>query len=314
MDAINTHVAGVDVHKEELVITTLVGLPHEKAVAETFNCKTFTEDLKAAGLIILSKGVKHVAMESTGIYWKPIYNVWREQGLIITLGNAAHMKNVPGRKTDKVDSLWIAKLHRCGLIRPSYIPEEKFQEMRAYYRHRTTLVSAVASIKNRVQKILEDGNIKLGSVLSDVFGEAGQAVLRELILGKTDAITLSSVVVTKIKKKGDLVKALTNCIKPYHIQLLKMLVQEKEFLQKQIDEIDNKLHDLLKEDSIFVEKLSEVPGIEKTLAVGILSEATSNMSSFKDAKSFAAWAGVAPGNNESAGKKKSQKLDKAILV
>ena len=173
MQVLKTHVAGVDVHKAILAITILIGDADKEPTFEQFSCETFTEDLMAMGLILKEKGVTEVAMESTGVYWKPVYNVWSKMGIRCTVGNARTMRNVPGRKIDMNDSHWIAQLHRFGLIRSSFIPEDKFQQLRLLSRHRTNLTDDLSRVKDRVQRILEDGNIKIGSVVSDVLGVAG---------------------------------------------------------------------------------------------------------------------------------------------
>jgi transposase len=171
--AILENVAGVDVHKEMLALTVLRAKSDGSTECIQFEAKTFTEDLVACGAKLLELGVKHVAMESTGVYWKPIYNVWSPMGIELTVAQAAHVKQVPGRKTDMNDSHWLAELHRFGLIRPSFIPDEIFQRLRLLSRHRTNLVEDLARVKNRIQKTLEDGNVKFGVIASDVFGKSG---------------------------------------------------------------------------------------------------------------------------------------------
>lgn len=183
MQALRTHVAGIDVHKEVLAITLLIGGAHQEPEVVQYECKTFTEDLIACGQEFLRLGIRDVAMESTGVYWKPLYNVWAPMGIRLTVGQVGHMRNVPGRKTDMNDSHWIAELHRFGLIRPSLIPKDEFQRMRLLSHHRTNLVEDLARVKNRIQRILEDGNIKWSSVVSDVFGKSGLQVLRTLADG-----------------------------------------------------------------------------------------------------------------------------------
>jgi transposase len=177
MKALRTHVAGVDVHKDILAISTMIGEADQEPRVEHFECSTMTDDLKAMGLVLLEKGVRDVAMESTGVYWKPVYNVWEPMGLKCTIGNASHIKNVPGRKTDTKDSQWIAQLHRFGLIRPSFVPDGVFQRLRLLSRHRTNLVDDLARVKNRVEKVLQDGNIKWSSIVSETFGAAGVKIL-----------------------------------------------------------------------------------------------------------------------------------------
>lgn len=311
MQVLKTHVAGVDVHKAILAITILIGEADQEPKFEQFSCETFTEDLMAMGLVLKERGVTEVAMESTGVYWKPVYNVWSKMGIRCTVGNARTMRNVPGRKTDMNDSHWIAQLHRFGLIKASFIPEDKFQQLRLLSRHRTNLTDDLARVKNRVQRILEDGNIKIGSVVSDVFGVAGLNVLRLLADGVTRADTLAAAVTTNIKRKGEIKKSLTNCFTTNHCFLIKELMQQYDDLNARILVVDRQLaHDVTPYVHL-IEELKKIPGIDMTLAVGIIAEATNDVSSFADERKFAAWAGVAAGNNESAGKKKEQNVDRA---
>jgi transposase len=314
MEVFKTRVAGVDVHKEILAITTVVGEPESQPVVTQFSCLTFTEDLLAGGLKLLEMGIRDVAMESTGVYWKPIYNTWAPMGIRITLGQAAHVKNVPGRKTDMSDSRWLAELHRFGLIKASYIPDDVFQRMRLLSRHRTNLVEDLGRVKNRVQRILEDGNIKYGSIVSDVFGKSGLQVLELIADGVTDAGLLASKVTTKIKRKEEARKALTNCLTTEHIFVINRLMKQFYELKGHIREIENQLHDKVAPYRHLVDKLKEIPGIDEILAIGVLAEATDDMSRFEDERKFAAWSGVACGNNESAGKKKDQSGDKETLI
>lgn len=311
MQALRTRVAGVDVHKAILAITTLIGEGHEEPKAEQFSCDTFTEDLMAMAIILKEKGITEVAMESTGVYWKPVYNVWSKMGIRCTVGNARTMRNVPGRKTDMNDSHWIAQLHRFGLIRASFIPEDKFQQLRLLSRHRTNLTDDLARVKNRVQRTLEDGNIKIGSVVSDVFGVAGEKVLRLLADGVTRADTLAAAVTTNIKRKGEIKKSLSNCFSASHIFLIKELMQQYDDLKTRILEVDRQLAKDMTPYVHLIDELRKIPGIDMTLAVGIIAEATNDVSNFADERKFAAWAGVAAGNNESAGKKKDQNVEKA---
>lgn len=312
MQAIRLVVAGVDVHKEILAITVIKGKADETPEVFQFECKTFSEDLMGCGQKLIDMGVKEVAMESTGVYWKPIHNIWSPMGINITVGQAAHIKNVPGRKTDMNDSHWIAELHRYGLIRASFIPEDTFQRMRLLSRHRTNLVADLGRIKNRVQKTLEDGNIKWGTIVSDVFGKSGLQVLRLLADGVTDASRLSLAVTTKIKRKEEARKSLTNCFNKQHCFLIKELMDQYDHITQKIDNVVNELFDLVMPYRHLVDKLKEIPGVDEILAIGILAESTDDMSHFADERKYAAWAGVAAGNNESAGKKKDQNVGKAI--
>ena len=312
MQPLKTHVAGVDVHKEILAITVLIGATDEEPKATHFECGTFTEDLIIAGQRLLDLGVKEVAMESTGVFWKPVFNVWNPMGIKVLVGNATHIKNVPGRKTDMNDSQWIAELHRFGLIRASFIPDAEFQRMRLLSRHRTNLTEDLARVKNRVQKVLEDGNIKLSTVVSDVFGVAGLKILDLIAEGVTNPGTLTASVTTKIKRMEDVKKALTNCFTGEHCFVIAELMTQFYDTKERIKKVEEELYKKVEPYAHLVEKLDEIPGIDAILAIGIIAEASTNMESFKDERSFAAWAGVAAGNNESAGKKKDQNVDTAI--
>lgn len=304
MQALKTHCAGVDVHKEMLAITALIGMPDENPKAVHLECSTFSDDLLACGMKLKEMGVTDVAMESTGVYWRPVFNVWDRLGLRIVVGNAGHIKNVPGRKTDVKDSQWIAELHRYGLIRPSFIPDGEFQRMRLLSRHRTNLTEDLARVKNRIQKVLEDGNIKLGSIISDVFSVAGLAVLEEISRGYTNADILAAAITTKIKRKDEAKKALTNCLTNEHCFVVRELMTQFRDIKTRIENVEQELFAKIQPYRDLVEKLDEIPGIDVILAMGIIAEASTDMTAFKDERSFAAWAGVAPGNNESAGKKK----------
>lgn len=303
-------VAGVDVHKDKLTITTLVDDKNGQTVIHQFESPTFTDDLIKTGLKLLDLGVTHVAMESTGIYWKPIHHVWKPLGLIITLGNAAHLRNVPGRKTDMNDSHWIATLHRSGLIRSSYIPEQKYQDLRMLTRHRRCLVDDASRLKNRAQKILEDANIKISSVISDVFGVAGRRILESIAKGNIDKNSLASLATTNLKRIEDVPRSLSNTLTKVQCILIRQLLSQFDSIQLLISEVEQEISDRLKEHSELLKKLDEVPGIDRTIAQGIIAEATADMSSFKEDRFFAAWAGVAPGNNESANKKKEQSQER----
>ena len=312
MEALRTHVAGVDVHKEMLAITVLIGAPDAEPGVEQFECSTFTEELMKCGIKLKEMGVKEVVMESTGVYWKPIYNVWAPLGLNLTIAQAAHVKNVPGRKTDMNDSHWLAQLHRFGLVRASFIPDEIFQRMRLLSRHRTNLTDDLSRVKNRVEKVLQDGNIKWSSVVSDTFGKAGLAVLDLLAQGVINAGLLSRAVTTNIKRKDEVEKALTNCFTVDHVFVIKELMDQYYYLRIRIGEVEKELREKAAPYRHLIEKLDEIPGIDEILAMGILAEATADMKNFADERAFAAWAGVAAGNNESAGKKKDQNADLEI--
>jgi transposase len=315
MDILHTHVAGVDVHKDVLAITVIIGESDAKPQVTQFTCKTFTEDLEEAGEKLIAMGVEDVAMESTGVYWKPVYNVWSKQGIRVTLGNATHLRNVPGRKTDMADSHWIAQLHRNGLIKASFIPNRHFQGARALTRQRRNLVQDRTRVKNRILKVLEDGNVKLSSVASDVFGVGGMAVLRKIAEDEKKPLKLAMAVETSLnKKREDLRKALTNTLTKQHCFLIRQLLRQLDELNASIEEIDQEIDRNMTRHYDVIERMVEIPGIKVEPAEAILAEASTDMSAFANERMFAAWAGVAPGNNESAGKKKERELGMVIPI
>lgn len=241
--ALRTNVAGVDVHKEMIVVCILTGPADQDPIAVHFETSTMTDDLMAMGRVLLDRGIREVAMESTGVYWRPLYNVWTPMGIEVTVGNAHHMKNVPGRKTDYKDAQWIAHLHRMGFIKPSFIPEPVFQRLRQLSRHRTNMVGDLARVKNRVQKVLEDGNIKWSSIVSDTFGVAGVNILRAIAAGETSARELALLATTNIKRKEDKEKALKNYLTAEHCRVIKSLMNQYDFLTSEIRGIENELAD-----------------------------------------------------------------------
>ena len=311
MQAILGNVAGIDVHKKILVITALVEDASDKVETHQFESSTMTGDLRVLAQKLLTLGVRHVAMESTGIYWKPVFRILRQTGLIVTLGNAQHIKNVPGRKTDASDSEWIAWLHKNGLIRPSYVPEEEFQELRILTRHRTYLVSDLTRVKNRVQKVLEDGNVKLSSILSNVFGVGGIAVLRAISQDCTNAEQLTALVQTNVKCSAeDLLKALTNCLSKAHCLELREYLSRYDAMMQSLERLQTEIDSRMSQYSHIIARLDEIPGIDKLTAQVLIAEATTHMENFRDDRTFAAWAGLAPGNHQSAGKKKRVRIRK----
>ncbi|MFQ5677286.1 MAG: IS110 family transposase [bacterium] len=314
MQALRTHVAGVDVHKEVIVVTILIGEADQEPEVTQFECRTFTDDLKEAALRLLELGVTSAACESTGIYWKPLFNVWQPMGIDVTVGNAHHIKNVPGRKTDINDSQWIATLHRYGLIRPSFIPGAVFQRMRILSRHRTNLVGDQARVKNRVQKVLEDGNVKLSSVISDVFGKGGLSILRGIADSVLDSSVLANLYKTRAKRKEEIKKALKHCLTLEHCFVIRELLCQYDSLQERIEGVDGELARLATPYTKLIDCLDEIPGIDITSAVGILAETSDDLSSFRDERKFAAWAGVAAGSNESAGKKNARNAAKVTPI
>lgn len=293
---------GIDVHKDIIVATIQKG----NDILETREYNAFTSSLKSLRDWCKEEKVTHVAMESTGVYWKPVFNIL-EDDFEILLVNARHVKNVPGHKTDKKDSRWLSKLLLSGLLKGSFIPPVDIRELRDLVRYRKKIVAQAASEKNRIIKILEDANIKLSTVLSNVDGAVGTKIIDSMISGQTDINELMQFYHGKIKAtKEDFRLALEGKITKHHrfmLQLLKDSIADKGRLLVRLDaEID----EATKAYQVEISMLQTIPGVAKDSAIGILSEVGGDMSKFPDEHHLSSWAGMSPGNNETGGKKKRQ--------
>ncbi len=293
---------GIDVHKK-VIVATIRGTGI-KETTKSYNA--FTASIEALRDWLKEHKITHVAMESTGVYWKPIYNIL-EGDFEIILVNARHIKNVPGKKTDKKDSKWIAKLLLSGLLKGSFIPPKPIRELRDLTRYRRKIVGQVASEKNRLQKILEDANIKLSSVVSDMSGATATKIINAMLAGEDDIKELVKFRHGKIQSSiEDLASSLKGHLTEHHkfmLNTIKESINEKELLIKKLDE---RIEEQLKKNELKLdsELLQSIPGVGKDAAAGILAEIGSNMDQFPDEKHLSSWAGMSPGNNESAGKKK----------
>jgi transposase len=307
-EQIITRGCGIDVHEKNVVVT-INGSGLKK---ETRTFLTFTEDLQSLLSWLKSNGVTHGAMESTGVYWKPIYNILGED-IDIMLVNARHMKNVPGRKTDKVDSEWICKLLLSGLLNASFVPAQQVRESRELNRYSIKLTQNLASEKNRVHKILEDANIKLSSVVSDIDGVVARKLIEGIIANELSATELVEQYYHKKMKasKEELVKALTGRLTDHHRYMLSEIYAHIRYLEQHIEQLDEKIKTHLSISTELLEQLCAIPGVSEKSAMQIVSEIGTDLSKFPTEKHFARWAGMAPGNNESAGKKK---VDESLMA
>jgi len=294
---------GLDVHKDIIVGTISRG-------NQSFETREFGADTSSLTSLrdwCKQAGVTHVAMESTGIYWKPVFNILEEYFEIL-LVNARHVKNVPGHKTDKKDSAWLSKLLLSGLLKGSFIPPQEIRELRDLVRYKKKLTGQISSEKNRIIKVLEDCNIKLSSVLSNVEGPVGSRIVDSIISGECNVDVLMRFYHGKIKAgKEAFRKALTGRITPHHIRMLQFHKKRIKETETFIEDIDQEIDKAAAAYKIEIDLLQTIDGIGKESAIAVISEIGVDMSKFPNEHHLASWAGVSPGNNESGGKKKAPK-------
>ena len=296
--------AGIDVHKESATVCVMA-TEGRKVVKTLERYSTFHRGLVLLRDELTQRGVTHVAMEATGEYWKPVYEVL-EGSFQITVANAQHVKNVPGRKTDREDAAWLARLLRHGLLRASFIPPQPVRDLRDLTRMRRKTIEMKARVANRVQKILEGSGIKLSSVVSDIFGMTGRAILSELAANRTDPAVLAELAKGSLKsKKQDLVLSLEGSFCEHDAQLLKHQLELYAQLEHRHAEIQKQLRTLSEPYAELISRLDDIPGINEDAAIEILGEIGNDMSPWPDHSHFAAWGGLCPGNHESAGKRKA---------
>ena len=310
MDVLYPRCAGLDVHKDTVVAgVRLAGDVPAKTEVRTFD--TTTPGLLALSAWLAENGCTHVAMEATGVYWKPVWHILSDGDLTLILANAAHVKNVPGRKTDVADAIWLADLLAHGLIRASFVPEAPTQEMRALLRTRKQLVREQASHVQRIQKTLEDGNLKRTSVLTNIMGVSGRAILLALIDGESDPDTLLTLVRRGVKAPVEKLRAaLQGRITDRHRFLLRLHLRQVEALDAATAEIDAEVDRDLAAFRQAVRQLRTIPGVSDLTAQVIISEIGIDMSRFPTAGHLISWAGLCPRNDESAGKRRSTRLRK----
>jgi transposase len=338
MEIKHTHCAGLDVHKKTVVACRVTPNENGKQTMETRTFSTMTPRLLEMADWLSDGGVTHVAMESTGEYWRPVYNILEERFALL-LVNAKHIKMVPGRKADVKDAEWIAELLQHGLLRASFIPSKHQRVVKDLTRHRENFVRERINMCNRIQKTLEDANIKMASVATDILGVSGRSMLRAIVEGETDPTVMVEMSRGRLRdKRDDLQDALTGFVKPHHRVILAQLLRQVDSINESIAELNAAIEHACQwappggeggttmpsppecdEDGVIVQSegplsfaeavclLDTIPGIARTTAEIIVGEIGTDMTKFKTAGHLAAWVGVAPGNNVSGGKRLSGK-------
>jgi transposase len=300
--------AGLDVHKESVEACVRRIEPNGRVHSETRHWGTMTRDLLEMAAWLAAEGVKNVAMESTGVYWKPIFNIL-ETRFTVLLVNARHLKQVPGRKSDVRDCQWIAQLLQCGLRKGSFIPPRAQRDLRDLTRHRTQLVEEKTRTINRIQKVLEDANIKLASVATDVLGVSGRAMIQRLIEGETDPHKLADLARRQLRGKiPDLEKALDGKLTDHHRFLLKLLWKELAQQEEVIAELEAQIEEQTRPFAAEIGCLDAIPGVDRRVAQVLMAEVGADMKPFPNDQHLSSWAGMCPGNEESAGKRTRRRI------
>lgn len=309
MEVVHKRCCGLDVHKR-VVVACIMIREEGKVTKEIRSFGTMTSDLLTLHDWLKAYGITHVAMESTGVYWKPVYNLL-EDDFKILLVNAAHVKNVPGRKTDVKDCEWIADLLSHGLLKGSFIPSRPIRDLRDLTRYRKSLIEERIRQVNRLQKLLESANIKLSSVATDVMGASGRAMLQALLHGSTDPNILADLAKGRLRKKLPLLRqALEGRFRPHHRFMLEQILSHLDFLDETIERVSEEVAHRTDPFVEEIELLKTIPGVKQLVAETIVAEVGVDMERFPTHRHISAWTGICPGNNESAGKRKSGKVRK----
>jgi transposase len=311
MQVVYERCAGLDVHKKTVVACVLISSAKGTATQEVQTFGTMTRDLGELSAWLRELQVEQVCLESTGVYWVPVFNLLEEAGLPVTLVNAGHVKQVPGHKTDVGDAVWLADLLRHGLLRASFIPPAEIRALRELTRYRANLVRARATEANHALKTLEVANLKLGSVATDALGASGWAMLTAIAAGEDDPAVLAQMAKAGLRKKLDeLEQALTGRIKPHHRVLIRASLDHLRCLESMIEQLDLEVKRAMTPFAAQQATLDAVPGIDAVAAAAVLAEIGVQMDQFPTAAHLASWAGVCPGNKQSGGRRLSSATTK----
>jgi transposase len=306
MEVLYERCSGLDVHKR-----TVVACVRTAAGQQTRTFGTTTEALLALGDWLVAQGVTHVAMESTGVYWQPVYNLLESLDLQVLVVNAQHVKAVPGRKTDVKDAEWLADLLRHGLIRGSAIPDRPRRELRELVRYRVGLVRQRAQVIHRIHKLLEGANIKLASVVTDITGVTGRAILDALANGRTDPLEMANLARGSLRtKREQLATTLRGSFGAHQRLVLASQLRHLDFLTAELDRLNTEVAERLRPHEGVIERLDAIPGVGRRVAEQVLAEVGPDVARFPTAAHLASWAGLCPGNHESAGKRLSGRTRK----
>ena len=310
LDVMFKQCAGLDVHKKS--VTACVLIPGKKGKVRR-GVKTFgttTKSLQGLKSWLLEMGVTHAAMESTGVYWKPVYNILQGE-IEVWVVNAQHIKQVPGRKTDVKDAEWIATLMRMGLLNNSFIPGEEQRDLRDLTRYRTRLTNERSAAVNRVQKVLEDANIKLSSVVTDIKGVSARRMLEAIIAGTQDSTEMAEMAKGRLRSKiPELVEALTGRVRAHHRFMLQELLQHVDELNRRLQQLNERIDQLTAPQALLIARLDAIPGVGEHTAEVLLAEIGDTVEQFPTDKQLASWACLCPGNNISADKRRTGKTRK----
>jgi transposase len=308
MEVLYPRCAGLDVHKDTVVASARLATGRDVTVeVQTF--PTTTAGLLALSAWLAERGCTHAAMEATGVYWKPVWHILADGDVALVLANAAHVKNVPGRKTDVADATWLAELLAHGLVRASFVPDAPTQALRALLRTRKQLVRECASHVQRLQKTLEDANIKLASVLANIMGTSGRAMLEAMIAGESDPGTLAALAHRSVKAPPErMIEALQGRVTSRHRFLLRLHLRQIDAVEAAITEIDQEVEAGIEPFRAAVRLLSSIPGVSALSAEVIVAEIGTDMRRFPTAGHLLSWAGLCPRSDESAGKRRSSRL------
>ena len=314
MEIIYDRCAGLDVHKKTVTACRIYPDASGHAAKDIRTFTTMTPDLINLSDWLAEVGISHVAIESTGEYWKPVFNIL-EGNFDVVLVNAQHVKAVPGHKTDVCDAQWLAELLQCGLLQASFIPPQPQRDLRDLTRYRTNLVQERTMVVQWLHKVLESANIKLAAVATNVLGVSGRMMLQQIVAGSADPAALADLAKGRLRdKRAALEQALTGLVRPHHRMLIADHLTHIDFLDERIEfisqEIAKHMDEHFPDDDESLRLLDTIPGVDRKTAELILAEVGSDMSRFPSADHLASWAGLAPGNNESAGKKRSGKVRK----